>query len=101
MQLHNNDILTTTVGSFFWKVTAYPKIILTITVFAIFGATYILPKITKDTSSESFMPNDHPAVVYREKVKDIFGLADPVVVAVVNNGLDLDFEYFRLDDDGT
>ena len=85
MVSHNkNNILTSKTGRFFWKVTAYPKIILIIIFLSIFGATAFLPKITKDTSSESFMPDDHPAVVYREKVKDIFGLADPVVVAIVN-----------------
>ncbi len=79
-------MLTTKAYRFFWKVTAYPKTILIISLLSILGTAVFLPKITKDTSSESFMPDDHPAVVYREKVKDIFGLADPVVVAIVNEG---------------
>ncbi len=32
------------------------------------------------------MPADHPALVYRDKVKDVFGLKDPMVIAVVNDG---------------
>ncbi|MGR3316909.1 MAG: efflux RND transporter permease subunit [Candidatus Anammoxibacter sp.] len=80
-----NNVKLTKAEAFFWKVTAYPKTILAICLIAIFTAAAFLPKITKDTSSEAFMPDDHPAVVYREKVKDIFGLSDPVVVAIVND----------------
>ncbi|MGR3176883.1 MAG: efflux RND transporter permease subunit, partial [Candidatus Anammoxibacter sp.] len=81
----NKEILTTKAERFFWKVTTYPKTILIIIFLSIIVAAAFLPRITKDTSSESFMPDDHPAVIYREKVKDIFGLSDPVVVAIVND----------------
>ncbi len=81
-----DNLLTTKSGRFFQKVVAYPKTILIITFLSILATAVFIPKIKKDTSSESFMPDYHPAVVYREKVKDIFGLSDPVVVAIVNNG---------------
>ena len=81
----NNKVKSTKVEIFFRKVTGYPKIILAICLIVIFTGIGFIPTITKDTSSESFMPEDHPAVVYREKVKDIFGLSDPVVVAIVND----------------
>lgn len=81
----NDKVLSSKAGKFFWKVTAYPKIILIICFLSISATAVFIPKIKKDTSSESFMPDDHPAVVYREKVKDIFGLSDPVVVAIVND----------------
>ncbi|MGR3218960.1 MAG: efflux RND transporter permease subunit [Candidatus Anammoxibacter sp.] len=80
-----NNVLSTKAGTFFWKITTYPKTILLVCFIAIVVAASFLPELTKDSSSESFIPNDHPAAIYREKVKDIFGLSDPVVVAVVNN----------------
>ena len=83
---NNSSISTSIVENFFWKVTAYPKTILVITFLSILGMAIFIPGITKDTSSESFIPDDHPAVVYREKVKDIFGLSDPIIIAIVNRG---------------
>lgn len=71
---------------FFSTVTAYPKtILLAGVVFIIVSASFI-PTLVKDTRSDAFMPADHPALVYRDKVKDIFGLQDPMVIAVVNEG---------------
>jgi len=49
------------------------------------SAIYI-PSLVKDTRADAFLPDDEPALVYRDKVKEIFGLTDPMVIAVVNNG---------------
>ena len=71
---------------FFEWVTRWPKTILLISVlFIIFSASFV-PTLQKDTRSDAFMPPDHPALVYRDKVKEIFGLNDPMVIAIVNNG---------------
>jgi len=70
----------------FWMTTVCPKTILAIGLVVIVAAAAFLPQLTKDTRSEAFMPADHPAVVYRDKVKEIFGLRDPMVVAVINEG---------------
>ncbi|PCJ16859.1 MAG: Patched family protein [Candidatus Cloacimonadota bacterium] len=43
-----------------------------------------LLKLTKDTSADAFIAFDNPALIYREKVKDIFGLKDPLVIAIIN-----------------
>ena len=80
------NILETRTGRFFWKVTAFPKAILAFTLLAIVVTAAFLPRLTKDTRSDAFMPPDHPALVYRDKVKEIFGLQDPMVVAVMNEG---------------
>jgi len=45
-----------------------------------------LPSLTKDTTSDAFIPVDNPARVYREEVKERFGLSDPIVIAVSNPG---------------
>lgn len=49
-------------------------------------AASFLPTLTRDTSADAFIPADNPARVYREQVKDIFGLADPIVIAVFQAG---------------
>lgn len=71
---------------FFMTVLAYPKTILTIGILIVIATAIFIPSLEKDTRSDAFMPADHPALVYREKVKDIFGLKDPMVIAVVNDG---------------
>ena len=74
----------TAAGKFFLWVTNYPKIILGSGILFIIFMVSFLPDLTKDTSADAFMPEDHPAIVYRDKVKEIFGLKDPVVIAIVN-----------------
>jgi predicted RND superfamily exporter protein len=43
-----------------------------------------LPKLQIDPRAESFLPKDSPALLYRDKVEDTFGLTDPMVIAVIN-----------------
>jgi len=71
---------------FFQLVTAFPKTILIAGLVLIIGAAVFIPTLEKDTRSDAFMPADHPALVYRNKVEEIFGLKDPMVIAVVNEG---------------
>ena len=49
-------------------------------------AAYFLTQLKKDTRAEAFLPPAHEAIAYREKVKEIFGLRDPVIVAIMNEG---------------
>ena len=55
------------------------------TLFMGFAGSF-LPSITRDTTSDAFIPKDNPARVYREEVKETFGLADPIVIAVFQDG---------------
>lgn len=71
---------------FFRTVTTYPKTILITGLILIIATAAFIPTLKKDTRSDAFMPADHPALVYRDKVKQIFGLKDPMVIAVINNG---------------
>ncbi len=41
-------------------------------------------KLVKDTRSDAFLAPDNPALVYKEKVKEIFGLSDPMVIAIIS-----------------
>ncbi|MEJ2515661.1 MAG: outer membrane lipoprotein-sorting protein [Gammaproteobacteria bacterium] len=42
-----------------------------------------LPGLVKDTSVEAFIPRDHPSVTVRDRAEEIFGLRDPIIVALV------------------
>ncbi len=39
-------------------------------------------KLYKDTRADAFLSQDNPVLVYKDKVKEIFGLSDPVVIAI-------------------
>lgn len=71
---------------FFAFVTKYPKTVLVIGILLIILMGSQVPKMVKDTRTDAFMPPDHPALLYRDKVREIFGLKDPMVVAVINDG---------------
>lgn len=72
----------------FRGVTERPGLVLVATgVFIAAGAAF-LPRLQKDTSADAFIAGDHPAVVYRESVEEIFGLEDPIVTAVVDESVE-------------
>ncbi len=81
-----HDIQKTTVWRIFWWITAYPKTVILSGLALIVSSAVFIPTLVKDTRSDAFLPDDEPALVYRDKVKAIFGLTDPMVVAVVNDG---------------
>ena len=77
---------TTNADRFFEFVTAWPKTFLILSLLAIAGLATFVPQIHKDTSSDAFISKDDPVLLYREQVREIFGLEDPIVVAVINDG---------------
>jgi len=73
---------------FFEKVTSRYKIILVLSALFIVGVGVFIPSIQFDTSQEAFIQDDNPVLVYRERVKETFGLKDPMVLAIHNeNGV--------------
>ncbi|MCU7857670.1 MAG: Patched family protein, partial [Candidatus Thiodiazotropha sp. (ex Lucinoma borealis)] len=70
----------------FRGVTAWPKTLIVLGLLLIISCASFIPGLVKDTRSDAFLPDDEPALIYRDKVKAIFGLTDPMVVAVVNEG---------------
>lgn len=71
---------------FFWHVTASPKLIVTLGMIMIIGFAVFIPKLTIDARSEAFLPANDPTLLYRDQVKETFGLKDPMVIAVINRG---------------
>lgn len=72
--------------TFFRKVTDWPKLAMLFSVLTIVAFGSFVPTIHKDTSSDAFIASDDPVLVYREYVRDTFGLEDPIIVAVINSG---------------
>lgn len=71
---------------FFFAVTAKPKTIVTIGILLIVLFAVWIPTLKKDTRADAFIPPDHPALQLRDRTRQLFGLEDPLVIAVVNEG---------------
>ena len=52
------------------------------------GMAWHIPNIRIDTSVEAFIQPDHPSLVSRNRLKEVFGLSDPIIVAVENRTRD-------------
>lgn len=68
----------------FWGITAFPRTSIVLGLAMMIACAAFLPGLVKDTRSDAFLPDDEPALVYRDKVRELFGLTDPLVVAVVS-----------------
>ena len=71
---------------FFTAVTAIPKTIMAVAFLIIIATGAYIPTLTIDSRSEAFLPEDDPALLYRDQVEETFGLKDPMVIAIVNKG---------------
>lgn len=45
-----------------------------------------LTKLTKNVHADAFVSEDEPALIYTDRVKEVFNLKDPIVIAVGNEG---------------
>jgi len=68
--------------NFFRWIVDHPKRIIAAGFLLIFTMASFLPQLTKDTRADAFLAADNPALVYRDKVKQLFSLSDPMVIAV-------------------
>lgn len=69
--------------AYFQFVRRFPKTLVLLSVLAMMATATFLPQLAKDTRGDAFMDPSNPALLYREKVKQQFGLSDPFVIAVV------------------
>ncbi|WGL17335.1 outer membrane lipoprotein-sorting protein [Microbulbifer bruguierae] len=76
---HPNSAVT----AYFRFVRRYPKTLVLISLVALIALCSSLPQLTKDTRGDAFMDPGNPALIYRDKVKQQFGLSDPYVIAVI------------------
>ncbi|MCP5208425.1 MAG: outer membrane lipoprotein-sorting protein [Hahellaceae bacterium] len=80
------SVLSSNTAGFFRFVVNYPKSLVLLSLLVFVGTLSFLPKLVKDTRSDAFLEETNPALVYRDKVKAQFGLSDPIVIAIVNDG---------------
>jgi predicted RND superfamily exporter protein len=67
---------------FFSKFLNSPLILIILPLILFIAAASFIPTIVKDTRGDAFLSPENPALLYRERVRDQFGLNDPVVVAI-------------------
>ena len=70
---------------FFNCVVRYHKLFTLLSVVLLVVLVSFITQLTKDTRADAFMQPDNPALLYRDKVKEQFGLADPFVIAVAHS----------------
>jgi len=62
----------------------YPKSIIAIIVIFTVLLALQLSSIRWETDARVYLPKGHPAILYDEKVDDIFGVKDTVIIGIVN-----------------
>lgn len=68
--------------AFFRWIVTHPKRVLVLGLVVMMAMGSFLPSLKKDTRSDAFLAEDNPALLYKEQVKETFGLSDPLVIAV-------------------
>jgi predicted RND superfamily exporter protein/outer membrane lipoprotein-sorting protein len=63
-----------------------PWVVVAVGLLVVALAASRLPLLVKDVRPDAFLAPHNPSLVYRDIVKDIFGLSDPLVLAVVAEG---------------
>ncbi|MFT4824580.1 MAG: putative RND superfamily exporter protein [Halioglobus sp.] len=81
-----NKVKVTRAQPFFRWIVIHPKRIIALGLILIVTMASFVPTLTRDTRSDAFLATDNSALVYRDKVKSLFGLSDPMVIAVVAEG---------------
>lgn len=61
----------------------YRRSVLIISVLLILASAAGLSRLVKETSVDAFVPPDHPSIQANERIRDVFGLSDPIAVAVM------------------
>jgi predicted RND superfamily exporter protein len=82
----NTPLYDTGLSRFFQTLVNWPKTVVVLSLLVMGLTLSFLPGLTKDTRADAFLAPDNPALLYKEKVKEEFGLSDPLVIALVNEG---------------
>ena len=71
---------------FFLAALRFRALVIVMCVAVIAALATQLTSLEKDTTPEAFVPDGSPSLTYRDQVEATFGLKDPMVVAVINDG---------------
>lgn len=72
-----------TARSFFEFILRMPIVVVAIALIIFLAGVAGLTQLKKDVRSDAFLAPDNPALVYRDVIKDVFGLSDPMILVVV------------------
>ncbi|MGH8480643.1 MAG: hypothetical protein ACREXK_14020 [Gammaproteobacteria bacterium] len=70
------------VENFLTAVVRWRHAVIALGALLIVACLFAAMQLRKDTSADAFLDPDNPALRYRKQVADVFGLKDPVVIAV-------------------
>lgn len=71
--------------AYFSFITEYPRRVIAIGIVFILIAASFIPSLVKDTTVDAFVHPENVTIQYRDKVKDLFGLKDPILIAVTGD----------------
>ena len=80
----NTQANTNPLSPFFEFLVDHPRKVVAVSLLLMALTLSYLPQLVKDTRADAFLAPDNPALIYRDKVKEQFGLSDPLVIAVIN-----------------
>ncbi|MEE4384024.1 MAG: outer membrane lipoprotein-sorting protein [Pseudomonadales bacterium] len=69
----------------FRALTAWPRTMLLASLLCVAMAGAGLTGLVKDVSMTAFVPSDHPSALTEARIAEVFGLADPVAIAVMTS----------------
>ncbi|MGQ0667142.1 MAG: hypothetical protein ACT4O4_08915 [Nitrospiraceae bacterium] len=79
---HHNNLI----GRFVQQLTTYPRLLAALGLLVLVTLGAIGSQVQPGGPAKSFHPVKHPALVYREQVKEAFDVQDPIIIAVMNEG---------------
>ncbi len=82
------EVLAPRAFAFFYALTAIPRAITIVSLLVLAGLLIQIPNIVRETTVDVFVPPDNPALLYRKEIREVFGLQDPLVIAVIRDGKD-------------
>ncbi len=70
---------------YFCLVTSHPLPILAVVGLVALVLGLFMLRLTRETSPDAFIPQDHPALTLKRQIDERFGLTDPLVVGVIRD----------------
>lgn len=70
-------------AAFFRSLVNAPRLTVCLGLLLILGTATGLTRLYKDTSVDAFIPADHPSLLANDRTAEVFGLTEPIAVAVM------------------
>jgi predicted RND superfamily exporter protein len=73
------------VRRYFEFITSHPRSVLAASTLLALALVPWLFTLTRDTSPDAFIPEDHQALILKRQVEQMFGLAEPIAVGIIRD----------------